>query len=371
VVAQAAPGMWKLHRYYFKEATVNAVLAFAVLFGISSVGFLYKALAIVKGGNLIDAISTTFLLAVDLFPHLMNATSMFAVVLTYSRAAQDREMTAARSAGISPRVLMVPALHLGLLCAWVSFWVLHYEVPQAHLERFRIIAEAYKSKIDWMLRSQDRLEFARGGIMTWARREQEDGHDVYRDVSIFTSSQSISRLFGIPQGPEGGFYSASSVWFETIPVTGELAVHFENLRMPTVGCSFSKMSIQVNPVKLAGERGHAVGVKDLRSDLLLSEVYRDVHPDPVRAMYTVHRRSCFGIMPFLLAPIGFCIGMMFRDRGRLAAVSFCSVPIGTVYLIDFLSESLLREFAFAPVGWLPALVVFVAGVPFCWRLLRF
>ena len=78
----------------------------------------------------------------------------------------------------------------------------------------------------------------------------------------------------------------------------------------------------------------------------------------------------FPLMPFLLAPIGFCIGVLSRERGRVLALSFCMIPLALVYVSDFLGESALRVMPWTFMGWLPAMVILILGVPFCWRLLR-
>jgi len=84
----------------------------------------------------------------------------------------------------------------------------------------------------------------------------------------------------------------------------------------------------------------------------------------------VHRRASFALLPFLLAPIGFCIGVLARDRGRVLALSYCMAPLSVVYLTDFLGETAMRHFRLPLIGWLPAVVTVILGVPFCWRLLR-
>jgi hypothetical protein len=52
------------------------------------------------------------------------------------------------------------------------------------------------------------------------------------------------------------------------------------------------------------------------------------------------------------------------------ALSFCMIPLSVVYLADFLSETVMRHTQLPLVGWLPAAVILLLGVPFCWRLLR-
>ena len=89
--------MWKIHRYYLKEIAVNALLTFTVLFGIALISLIYKGIRLVSGGDLIDAAITTLLLAADILPHLLTFSVMFATVLTFARASQEREITALRA----------------------------------------------------------------------------------------------------------------------------------------------------------------------------------------------------------------------------------------------------------------------------------
>jgi hypothetical protein len=122
----------------------------------------------------------------------------------------------------------------------------------------------------------------------------------------------------------------------------------------------------------------AVGVRgsredrdeDLRSDQLLSEVLRGVHRRPDEAVYTLFRRCCFSLMPALLAPIGFCIAEFARERGRVMALVLALVPLGIFYLGEVLGARLLLSTQNPWVGWMPALLLTVAGVPFVWRQLR-
>jgi hypothetical protein len=78
-------------------------------------------------------------------------------------------------------------------------------------------------------------------------------------------------------------------------------------------------------------------------------------------------------MPFLLAPIGFCIGVLSRERGRVLALSLCIVPLSIFYITDFLGENMFTHVDSSSrdlIGWLPAIVTLLLGGPFCWRLLR-
>jgi lipopolysaccharide export LptBFGC system permease protein LptF len=362
--------MWKLHRYYLKEIGVNAVLTFTVLFGIALVSLLYKGLGLVRSGDLIDAALTTVLLAADIFPHLLMFALLFASVLTFSRASQEREITAIRALGISPRVPMVAALLLGLVGSFVGTWALHYEIPWAHYHKYRVVADIYKSEIKALLDDQDRIE-RDDFIMTWQRKRQASSSStVYEDVTIYTRSRAFTRKLGSSIGDSALLVVADRVWFEIEDFSEDITITLENVFVPATAITTASLAVRENLRNLAESRTRDAGEKDLRSDYLLSEVYRGVHERPVAARYTVHRRACFALIPFLLGPIGFCIGVLSRDRGRMLALSFCMVPLGVIYLTDFLGESALRYLQWPLLGWLPAVAMLLGGVPFCWRLLR-
>ena len=102
--------MWKLHRYYLKEVLVNAAITFLVLFAVVLVSLVYQGIQRSQGGGPLDALLITVFFALDSFQHLLTISFLLATVLTFTRAAMDRELIAIRAAGISPRVPMTAAL---------------------------------------------------------------------------------------------------------------------------------------------------------------------------------------------------------------------------------------------------------------------
>jgi lipopolysaccharide export LptBFGC system permease protein LptF len=363
--------MWKIHRYYLKEISVNAVLTFAILFGIALISLLYKGIRLVQGGDLIDAAITTLLLAADILPHLLTFSVMFGTVLTFARASQEREVTALRSLGISPRVPMVASLLIGLLCSIVATWGLHYQIPWAHYHKYRVVADIYQSKLEKYIDNQDRIELDKDGVMTWQKQVKDGDQEVYVDVSIYSGSgRQFSGLGDGMLGKGATLVIADRVWFEMEEAQPDITMHIHGLYLPLTEEYFENFPITMNLHEMLRSKTRNAGDRDLASDSLLSEVYRDAHRDPIAAQYTVHRRACFALMSFLLAPIGFCIGVLSRERGRVLALSFCMIPLSLVYLTDFLGESILRHAPYPLLGWLPALVVLMLGLPFCWRLLR-
>ena len=364
--------MWKIHRYYLREIGVNAVLTFLVLFGIALICFLYRGIRLVKGGDLVDAAITTLLLAADAIPHLLTVAFLFATVLAFARASQDREITAIRSAGISPRVPLVSALLLGVVCSLIAAVSNHYLIPFAHYNKYRVVAELSKKALANLTDREGRIALG-GGTMVWKHRDKSNR---FHDVLIFVQDKSLARALRIGSlGEAGTLVRASSASIHTHENTNQLSLSLEEMRVLPGGGNIGNLLITIDLVQIAENERRSERDKDLRSDSLLSEVARGVRSDhgAQYARYMVNRRACFALMPFLLAPIGFCIGVLSRERGRVLALSLCIVPLGIFYITDFLGESMFGRVGSSfrdLIGWLPAAVTLLLGGPFCWRLLR-
>lgn len=364
--------MWKIHRYYLREIGVNAVLTFLVLFGIALVCFLYRGIRLVKGGDLLDAAITTLLLAADAIPHLLTVAFLFATVLAFARASQDREITAIRSAGISPRVPMVSALLLGVVCSVIAAVSNHYLIPSAHYNKYRVVAELSKKALANLTDREGRIALG-GGTMIWKTRDQ---NDVFHDVLIFVQDRSLARALRIGSlGEAGTLVRASRASIHAHESTNQLSLRLEDMRVFPSGGNIGDFLITIDLMRIAESERRSERDKDLRSDSLLSEVARGVRSEhgALYARYMVNRRTCFALMPFLLAPIGFCIGVLSRERGRVLALSLCIVPLGVFYVADFIGENLFSRAGSSSrdlIGWLPAAITVLLGTPFCWRLLR-
>ncbi len=356
--------MWKLHRYYLKELSASAALTFVVLFGVVLLSTVNRGLDRAQGFGLIAATRVMMFWAVDTLPHLMSMSLLFATVLAYARASQDREITAIRSAGLSPRVAMAPALLVGIAFSLVGGWAQHYMIPWVHYEKYHVITEELRNVMVNTGWTDDKLQFKDKFVMTWDHQdENRDWHNVYLKVG---ENADISLGSGI--------YHARKASLSIQREKDEIELRLFDLRQPgdmsAEPTHFNMFAVNVNLRSISEQSRRTESDKDLSSDHLLAEVDRGQHDNPNGARYTVHRRSCFSLMPFLFAPIGFCIGVLARDRGRVLALVFAMVPLGIFYICDAIGAKLVRVIDWPPVGWLPAAVITLIGAPFCWRLLR-
>lgn len=357
--------MWRLHRYYLKEVTVSSLLTFMVLFGIVLISVVYRAIDRAQGFGLLEAAKTTVFYAADTIPHLLAIALLFSTVLTFARASQDREITAIRSAGISPRVALASPMLVGILASILAGWAFHYVIPMAHFNKYRVVADNIRQVMLNTGLFEGAMRFDGKGLLLYPKRTNEKGE--FEDVAIRLNSKSpLSAL------EQGGLYEAEIARLVVDSGQEQLVLQVEEIRDVITGARPPDFEFSVDLRELlAGGSRRGEDERDITSDQLLAEVYRGVHHNEGLARYTVHKRGCFALMPCLFAPLGFCIGVLARDRGRIFALVLSLVPLLVFYFVDFMGAKLVRNLDMPILAWLPAMVTAAIGFPFCWRLLRF
>lgn len=354
--------MWKIHRYYFKEVAVNAALTFGVLFAIVLIAMVARGIQRAVGGSLTDAALITFFWTVDTFPHLLTIAVLFGTISTFARASQDREITALRSAGISPRVPMTAAMLVGVICSLGGSYLMHQLVPYAHFKKYRIGAEVIRNLILNLNLQGDTIPL--GESMTMSFRER-DGTE-FRNCTIFIrdGADDHTMFKGMP------VVVADEVRYSVPDGSEVILVEFKDVRDPLRGISLAAPTMRVPLREITEQDRRNEADKDIASDQLIAEVERGVHEQPGAAAYHVHRRGCFALMAALFAPIGFCLGVASRERGRMTAMLFGLVPLALFYVIDVLAGKFVAQYDQPLFAWAPALAIVLVGTPFCWRLLR-
>lgn len=358
--------MWKLHRYYLKELGINFGITFLVMFAVVLVSLVTRGIQRSEGGNLLDALMITLLFALDAFPHLLSITFLVATVLTFTRAAHDRELIAIRAAGIGPRVPMMPALLVGLLLSVVGSFANHYVIPDVHYHKYRVIADVVRNVFTNLKLGSDRIPILDTGyVMTFREREGHEYLDctIYcpRDRRIEGVNSPIVRVERVSIPPIG-------TDSETLDIV--LTGFRDPIPSPHAEGRAGEIIIRLGLHDIADRGRRADRNEDLRSDQLLGEVMRGVHPMPHEAIHALFRRCCFSLMPALLAPIGFCIAEFMGRRGRVLAITAALLPLAVFYVGEVIGARILHATANPWSAWMPVVLLLLLGVPLCWRQLR-
>ena len=360
--------MWRLHRYYLKELAVNAAITFIVLFGVVLISLVYRGIQRSQGGSLFDAAKITLFWALDAVPHLLTISFLIAVVVTYTRAAQDRELVAIRAAGISPRVPMQSAVLVGLMLSIGASFANHYMIPAVHFWKYRVIKEVVRGAFLNLNLGSDRIKLPGGNVLTFRERDPET--QAMLDCTVYSpkpiDAQVNSRILFVDR--------VSMPPISDLDEDSDIQVVLSGVRTPS---SIKKVPDQVRdliisvPIRDLGSAGsRPERDDDVGSDQLLAEVMRGVHVDPVRATYTLFRRCSFSLMPLLLGPVGYCIAELSRFRGRVFALMLALVPLGMFYLGEVMGARLLITTSNPWCGLMPVGLLLVVSVPLVWRQLR-
>ena len=352
--------MWRLHRYYLKELVVNAGITFLVLFGVVLVSLVSRGIQRSQGGSLLDAALITLFFALDSVSHLLTVSFLIATVLTFTRAAQDRELIAIRAAGISPRVPMTAAVLVGMLLSVCVSFANHYVIPEVHFRKYRVIAEVLRSAFINLNLGTDRIRVLKTGyVLTFGRRDGDD----YLDCNIYTP-EPLPRV-------ESPILFVDRVSVPKLDDSAQdLRIELFGVSDPVAPARYADLKFSVPLDEIGSRTARADRNDDLRSDQMLAEVMRGVNKNTVNAVYTLFRRCCFALMPALLAPIGFCIAEFARDRGRVVALLLSLIPLGMFYLGEVIGARMLISTQNPWCGWMPVVLLGTVGVPLVWRQLR-
>ncbi|MGK0521410.1 MAG: lipopolysaccharide export LptBFGC system permease protein LptF [Planctomycetota bacterium] len=359
--------MWRLHRYYLKELAVNAAITFIVLFGVVLISLVYRGIQRSQGGELLDAAKITLFWALDAVPHLLTIAFLIATVVTYTRAAQDRELIAVRAAGISPRVPMQSAVLVGIMLSVCASFANHYMIPAVHFMKYRVIKEVVRSAFINLNLGSDRIKLPGGRVLTFRERDPET--DDMLDCTVYSPEPIAKDLTSRIVFVDRVSIPKPKDWDPSTDIEVVLSgVREPNLRADPIESGELRFAVPLDQVGSAG--GRIDKDEDVASDQLLAEIMRGVHTNPVRATYTLFRRCSFSLMPALLAPIGFCIAEMASNRGRVFALMLALVPLAMFYLGEVLGARFLISTNNPWCGWMPVLLLSVVGLPLVWRQLR-
>lgn len=351
--------MWRLHRYYLKELAINAAITFLVLFAVMLVSLVYRGLQSAQGGQLEDAAMITFLYAADSVQHLLTISFLLATVMTYTRAAQDRELTAIRAAGLSPLVPMLPAVLVGILLAVVGSLSVHYLIPEVHYWKYRVIPTVMRNMFMNLKLGSDRLRVpGTPYVVTFGSHVRNE----YRDCVVYTPRglEGTSPIFRVDRITTADLDSDAADW----------VVVLDGVRDPFGNIASGQIRLGVPKDQIGNRDRRNDTDADLTSDQLLAEVLRGVRQDQYLPIYTLFRRCCFALMPVLLAPIGYCLAELGRLRGRVFTLALSLLPLVAFYVGEVAGMRLLAKTHNPWVAWMPALLLSLFGVPLCWRQLR-
>ena len=339
-----------LHRYYLQELAANFLLTFGVLFAVALLVAVARWTYHSAGLDPLLVVKAMLLWSVDPLPHLVPVAAMIAVVLTYGRAAADREILAVRMGGVHIYQVLLPAAFMGIMLASLNGWLLHNVIPTVYYRKHRMVADVASQFFSKTNPVNNLISFS-GFRMLWRKKEMGRFKDVWVDL----------RKSGICG-------HADEVWMEP-PKSGKVRVFFKRFRGQSGGVEIDEktqvfqadaeeLDVQVDVGTLFLGRRRRVRYHDMTTAQLVAEIRTGRIFNPAKARRRIHFRMCHSLAAFLFALIGAPIGILFRRGGRMAAFGLSFFPILGYYALAYLGEAMAVAGG-DPVftGWLPGIAL--------------
>jgi lipopolysaccharide export LptBFGC system permease protein LptF len=407
--------MWRIHRYYLHELLIRTGIATTVLFGIVLLSVVHRALDRAAGLGLLVAAETTLWFALDLLPHVLALGLLVGTVLTYGRARRDRETTALVAGGVPLATLLGPAVLVGALFATAASVTLHYVAPTAHWRKYHLAGlEVVRDFVLQTGLSGDSFRLGDDFAMTWERREGNAFEDVtirvgsMHPVGILEFDQLEADLEGLGRGggsggepvedgasgggaldasggestqrgtprppaePDriSGIYRADRARLVARRDRDDVRLVFEHVWRPTHREFAERLELAVDLRDVTRTRRRVENERDLPSDHLLGEMFAGRAPHDGAVRYVFHRRSCYALLPLVLAPLGFALGLACGRRGRAGVLAFALLPVFGFYVGDVVAQRLVQTTGITALVYAPAALLAGAAWLSCWRVGR-
>lgn len=350
-------------------------LALVVVTGVLFAGMSLQSLGRFQGvelGSVLEILRTLLPLALA---YAMPYAFLLAVAFTYGRMVADREVVAARIAGVHPRALAAPALAVGAVLSLASFGANGWVIPAAQQD-FRTTSRNLVDLFFGMLSGADRSLALKGMRMSW--EEYVPSSDparsgVFRNFEMDARDRSSGELkfkiladeatlrvvgddlevrarhgYVVSEGP-GGKTSVSPVQ--------------PRLLLGAVG----ELGTTTNFEELTGYGGFRLKHRDFpMEDLLYAARRGDVAAVPrKRILVELHGRLAQSLAPFVFGWVAVAVALLLPTRGRrLLPFLLAFLPVLLVHVPLSIAGRSLADSGRVPawVGmWAADAVLLLAG----------
>ena len=393
-----------LHRMIFFELARVFVLSLVGITGIMVMAGIV-AEATQQGLSPTQVLAAIPLLVPSFLPYTIPATTLFATCVVYGRLANDNEILAIKAAGVHLRLVIGPAVLLGLLMSCVTMGLYYQLIPYTHyLLRTNFLNDAedymYSAlKKDRVLKRWDlpyciwvrQVQGRRLEDALFKRRDRPYHYDVVArareaelHVDLVKKEVLVHMLhcYVLGENGKGGWaYFKDRIWSVPLPAdfgaarqvrpramsVPELLQHRQELRdemdnrAAELSLSIARKAMSNPPFDIDVHIGH------LRSAL-------QEHRGMLQALETeLHMRPAlsFGCLFFVL--VGCPVGIWFSKSDYLSAFITCFLPIVFLYYPLLLCATNFAKQGKAPAYlalWAPNAVIGLIALVLFRRLLK-
>ena len=354
-----------LNRYIFSQLLAPMVFITLVLTGVVwlTQSLRFVDMIVNRGLSAFEFLYVTLLLMPGVLVLILPVALFCAVLFTYHRLSYDSELVVMRSAGLSQRSLVYPALVLAGVVALFSYILAMYLTPLG-FRTFKDRHDTIRSNYASVLIQEGLFNELMQGITVYVRARGSNGellgilvHDNRDTAKPVTVMAERGLLIETPEGPR--FVMENGNRQEVAQGSGQLSLLY-----------FDKYALDLGHLAgPPGERWREPGERYLSELLNLTDGHDDVS-NADRMMAEVHKRFSQPLHAFVLVLIALA-GLLsgeFNRRGewqRIAVVSGAALgfEISALALVPLVSKNPLL----APAMYL---IILFAGIVAIWWLGR-
>ena len=297
-------------------------------------------------------------LTISFLPMIIPMSLLFSVLLTYGRLNADSELIAIKSLGLSKRFLIIPALILSLLAAYMSAQIAFSLAPWGNRSFEVLILKLKNLKVATDIRPGIFSEGFFDMVIYANEVEKETG--LLKNVFIYNEKASTPLTIIAEKGKL--VEHKSSIEQKATLRLLDGSIHKNSLS------SYTKIDFKTYDINLFETFNNSIAKKSPLS-FNLSDI-KTIHKDPENprhksASIELHRRSALAVLCILFALIGVGLGSFKEQRSDKSYGMVICLGLIVLYWILFVSFNSIAQNGQAPPWvalWMPNLLFLIAGL---------
>lgn len=326
-----------LTKYCLREEVKLFLSAMFFFSGLLLLGRLMDLLRLVlqEGAPLLNILSIVFLWLPSGISYAIPMSLLFAILIGYGQMAQQEELTAIRSAGVSPAELLSPAIFLGILLTVLLFINEAWIAPKSRIAfQGKLAALQKDARIENLIQPGTLLTF--GQVKFSCRDVEPGGVPHFKDIFFEYMGEPSYRIM------------AEKAWIER--EGGPAKFRFQNGQILWTEAE-KYLSVQFrNAEYILPARGGSARIRP--KDLGIFELWRAYGP---AEMFEFHKKMALICAPFFFACFAATLSMLIKRGNRVLGFMLTLAILAGYYI--------LLAMAAAMQAGAPDLAVFLVWMP--------
>lgn len=324
--------------------------------------------------------SNLYILVYALLPKTLAfalpVSALIGVLLGISRLKSESEIVVMQSSGISDLKLLKPVLIFSLFICMICSYLNLYLSPD--------VLSGLRARFTYATQQEITSAISVGTFNTELKNLniyiKEGNADIgeWKGLFITKDEGGFERVITANTGvldfdgnkAELVLKDVTSVRYPRSIVAGEASVAEASIVTERLKYLRIEVANDLSANKNQAGDSDKVNYEEMSTNEMLSEIYSRKNSDSKEITVQLQRRAALSFSPFVLAVLGFVVGLSFGRSGKALGL-VASLILITLYYVLFLAGEQLSRSGFIPVyisGWL-ANLVFVTGV-FLLRIVR-